>query len=88
MVDSSAFENLKVETRPDGLITTDLVYIRLHGHTQTYASSYTSPELAQWAERITHWLKQCKQVHVYFDNDAECAAPLNALKLKTLIQDE
>jgi uncharacterized protein YecE (DUF72 family) len=70
------------------LITTDLVYIRLHGHTQTYASSYTSPELAQWAERITHWLKQCKQVHVYFDNDAECAAPLNALKLKTLIQDE
>jgi len=69
-------------------ITTDLVYIRLHGHAQTYASSYNSPELAQWAERITHWLKQRKQVHIYFDNDAECAAPFNALELKSLFQDE
>ena len=66
-------------------ITTDLVYIRLHGHTRTYASSYNSTELVQWAERIAHWLKQHKQVHVYFDNDAECAAPFNALELKTLL---
>ena len=69
-------------------VTTDFVYIRLHGHTRTYASSYNSPELAQWAEFIAHWLKQRKQVHVYFDNDAECAAPFNALELKTLLQDE
>ena len=63
-------------------VTTDLVYIRLHGHTQTYASSYTSLELAQWAERITQWLQQYEQVHVYFDNTAACAAPFNALELK------
>jgi uncharacterized protein YecE (DUF72 family) len=63
-------------------VTTDLVYIRLHGHTQTYTSSYNSPELAQWAERIAYWLEQRKQVHVYFDNDVECAAPFNALELK------
>ena len=69
-------------------VTTDLVYIRLHGHTRTYSSSYNSPELTQWAEFIAHWLKQRKQVHVYFDNDAECAAPFNALELKTLLQDE
>jgi uncharacterized protein YecE (DUF72 family) len=69
-------------------ITTDLVYIRLHGHTRTYASSYNSPELAQWAERMAHWLKQHKQVHVYFDNDAECTAPFNALELKKLFQDK
>ena len=68
-------------------ITTDIVYIRLHGHTGTYASSYNSPELARWAGRISHWLEQCEQVHVYFDNDAECAAPFNALELKTLLQD-
>ena len=67
-------------------VTTDLVYIRLHGHTQTYASPYTSSELTQWAERIAQWLMQYKQVHVYFDNDAECAAPFNALELKTLCQ--
>ena len=69
-------------------VTTDLVYIRLHGHTRTYASSYNAPELAQWAERIVQWLKQRKQVHVYFDNDAECAAPFNALELKSLFQYE
>jgi len=69
-------------------VTTDLVYIRLHGHTQTYSSFYNSPELAQWAERIAYWLEQRRQVHVYFDNDAECAAPFNALELKNLFQDQ
>jgi uncharacterized protein YecE (DUF72 family) len=69
-------------------VTTDIVYVRLHGHTGTYTSSYHSPELAQWAGRIAHWLEQSKQVHVYFDNDAECAAPFNALELKSLVLDE
>jgi uncharacterized protein YecE (DUF72 family) len=68
-------------------VTTDLVYIRLHGHTQTYVSSYSEPELAQWAERIEQWLKQDKQVHVYFDNTAQGAAPHNALELQKLLQD-
>ncbi|WP_442496757.1 DUF72 domain-containing protein [Methylobacter sp. sgz302048] len=67
-------------------VTTDLVYIRLHGHTQTYVSSYSEPELAQWAERIEQWLKQDKQVHVYFDNTAQGAAPHNALELQKLLQ--
>ncbi|MBF6649496.1 DUF72 domain-containing protein [Methylobacter sp. BlB1] len=69
-------------------VTTDLVYIRLHGHTQTYVSSYSEPELAQWAERIEQWLKQDKQVHVYFDNTAQGAAPHNALELQKLLQDK
>jgi uncharacterized protein YecE (DUF72 family) len=68
-------------------VTTDLVYIRLHGHTQTYVSSYSEPELAQWAKRIEQWLKQDKQVHVYFDNTAQGAAPHNALELQKLLQD-
>ncbi len=66
-------------------ITTNLVYIRLHGHTGTYASSYSAAELADWAERITQWLKEGREVHVYFDNDAECAAPFNALTLQTML---
>ncbi|MGZ8237565.1 MAG: DUF72 domain-containing protein [Methylobacter sp.] len=67
-------------------ITSDLVYIRLHGHMQTYASSYSASELAYWAERIAGWSRQDKQVHVYFDNDAECAAPFNALDLQVLLE--
>ncbi|MGR9116280.1 MAG: DUF72 domain-containing protein [Gammaproteobacteria bacterium] len=66
-------------------ITSNLVYIRLHGHTQTYVSSYSHYELAQWAEKIGDWLKQGRDVHVYFDNDAECAAPFNALALQEML---
>ncbi|MDD5462759.1 MAG: DUF72 domain-containing protein [Methylococcales bacterium] len=67
-------------------VTSNLVYIRLHGHTQTYVSSYSEPELAYWAERIARWRSQGKEVHVYFDNTAECAAPFNALTLKELLE--
>jgi uncharacterized protein YecE (DUF72 family) len=68
-------------------ITSNLVYIRLHGHTRTYVSSYSNLELACWAERISLWAKQGKEVHVYFDNTAACAAPFNADTLRTLLED-
>jgi uncharacterized protein YecE (DUF72 family) len=68
-------------------VTSNLVYIRLHGHTKTYVSAYSKPELAYWAERIARWLEQGKEVHVYFDNTAECAAPVNADTLRTLVAD-
>jgi uncharacterized protein YecE (DUF72 family) len=62
-------------------VTTDLVYIRLHGHTGKYASSYGKPALKKWATRTCSWLRENRDVHVYFDNDAEGAAPKNALTL-------
>jgi uncharacterized protein YecE (DUF72 family) len=68
-------------------VTSNLVYMRLHGHARTYASSYGIAELAYWAERIVQWNKQGKDVHVYFDNDAECAAPFNALSLRALLEE-
>ena len=67
-------------------VTTDLVYIRLHGHTRKYASSYSTPALRKWATRIQGWLKQNRAVHVYFDNDAEGAAPQNALTLLQMLR--
>ncbi len=62
-------------------VTTDVVYIRLHGHTRKYASSYSKPALGKWATRTQRWLEENCDVHVYFDNDAEGAAPRNALTL-------
>jgi uncharacterized protein YecE (DUF72 family) len=67
-------------------VTTDLVYIRLHGHTRKYASSYSNASLAKWAARIRCWLKEDRDVHVYFDNDAEGAAPRNALTLLEMLR--
>jgi uncharacterized protein YecE (DUF72 family) len=66
-------------------VTTDLVYVRLHGHTLTYASDYSEGELRTWARRVRRWLGQGRDVHVYFDNDAFGHAPMNALRLMQLI---
>jgi uncharacterized protein YecE (DUF72 family) len=65
-------------------VTTDLVYVRLHGHTRKYASSYSGASLARWAERAHAWAREGRDVHVYFDNDAEGAAVRNALSLHAL----
>jgi uncharacterized protein YecE (DUF72 family) len=67
-------------------VTTDLVYIRLHGHTRKYASNYSKPALTKWARRVRRWLDENRVVHVYFDNDAEGAAPQNALTLLRMLR--
>jgi len=67
-------------------VTTDVVYIRLHGHTRKYASSYSKPALGKWATRTRRWLEENRAVHVYFDNDAEGAAPRNALTLLEMLR--
>ena len=67
-------------------VTTDVVYIRLHGHTRKYASSYSKPALRNWATRVRRWLNENRDVHVYFDNDAEGAAPKNALTLLEMLR--
>lgn len=36
-------------------ITTDFVYLRLHGDRKIYVSGYSDRALNQWAERITAW---------------------------------
>jgi uncharacterized protein YecE (DUF72 family) len=68
-------------------VTTDLVYVRLHGHTRKYASNYSTATLRKWADRVRRWLNENRTVHVYFDNDAEGAAPKNALTLLKMLDE-
>jgi uncharacterized protein YecE (DUF72 family) len=63
-------------------VTTDLVYVRLHGHTRKYASSYSGPSLRRWADAIRAWQAEGRAVQLYFDNDAEGAAVRNAIALR------
>jgi uncharacterized protein YecE (DUF72 family) len=63
-------------------ITTDLVYVRLHGHTRKYASSYSLPHLRRWVADAARWADGGRDVHVYFDNDAEGAAVHDALRFR------
>lgn len=66
-------------------VSTDLVYIRLHGNVSTYHSSYSEKELRSWANRILNWLQERRTVHIYFDNTNAGAAPENAIRLKELL---
>ncbi len=61
-------------------VTSDLVYVRLHGHTELYASRYDEPAMTAWAERCLAWAEHA-DVHVYFDNDARGHAPHDAVGL-------
>lgn len=67
-------------------VCTDMVYVRLHGNTETYHSSYSEKELGGWAQKIRAWLDEARSVHVYFDNTDARAAPGNALRLKELLR--
>ncbi len=67
-------------------VTTDVVYVRLHGHTRKYASSYSTSHLRRWAARTERWLSEGRDVHVYFDNDAEGHAVRNARTMLALVR--
>ena len=62
-------------------VTSDHVYVRLHGSQELYVSGYSDAELAGWARRIRRWLKAGLDVYVYFDNDAKVHAPHDAQRL-------
>jgi len=67
------------------VVTSDFVYVRLHGHEQLYASNYSDQQLEEWADKIRKWNEKGMDVYVYFDNDANAYAVKNALKLKELL---
>jgi uncharacterized protein YecE (DUF72 family) len=61
--------------------TSDLMYVRLHGHEELYASGYSDQELDEWAARIRGWSEAGQDVYVYCDNDAKVRAPYDAMGL-------
>jgi uncharacterized protein YecE (DUF72 family) len=67
--------------------TTDAVYVRMHGpDTESmYAGSYSDDTLRWWADRITDWEAEGRDVLVYFNNDGFGYAVQNARTLKKLL---
>lgn len=66
-------------------VTTDFVYVRLHGSQQLYVSRYSDDELESWAARIRNWERDGRTVFVYFDNDGAGHAPYDAMRLAALV---
>ena len=62
-------------------VTSDHVYVRLHGDKELYASGYTPDALDRWAARCRAWADDGRDVFVYFDNDAKGFAPHDAMGL-------
>jgi len=69
-------------------ITSDFVYLRLHGGELLYGSNYSDNELEEWARRIQDWRKKGKAVFVYFNNDAYGFAVKNAMALKKFVSQD
>jgi len=66
-------------------VTTDFVYIRLHGPDGPYRGNYDPQTLAGWAGVFTTWAAQGKEVYCYFDNDETGYAARNALRLQEML---
>ena len=78
-------------------VTSDFMYLRLHGDKELYASGYTDRALDQWASRIRAWSqgrepadarriggagrRGRRDVYCYFDNDVKVRAPFDANRL-------
>jgi uncharacterized protein YecE (DUF72 family) len=64
-------------------VTADVVYVRLHGDQELYASRYSDEGLDWWAHRVHDWQRVpgVREVFVFFDNDGSANAPHDARRL-------
>ncbi len=62
-------------------VTSDFVYVRLHGADELYVSGYTDAALDSWATKVLAWQSAGLDVYVYFDNDVKVRAPYDAMAL-------
>lgn len=75
--------DLEGEQTPEH-VTTDFVYIRLHGPGAAYQGSYSEQLLEKWVEKIDRWSAEGKEIYCYFNNDYAGHAPNNASVLQKL----
>ena len=66
-------------------VTSDLVYVRLHGAEELYVSGYDDESLSRWADRIRAWVADDRDVYVYFDYDVKVHAPYDAQRLAAML---
>jgi uncharacterized protein YecE (DUF72 family) len=68
-----------------GAVTTDFVYVRLHGHEVTYHCAYSQRQLLQWANKAQRWASEGREIYLFFDNTDAGWAPRNAETLQSLL---
>jgi uncharacterized protein YecE (DUF72 family) len=84
-------------------VTSDFVYLRLHGSEQLYSSGYEPDAIEVWAKRVVAFANgkaaegryagvpvgdgRPRDVYVYFDNDAKVRAPVDAQALERRVRE-
>lgn len=69
----------------DHTITSDFVFLRFHGLQGGAYHDYTDEELRPWAEQLVKAARRGRRAFVYFNNDLNTRAPLNAHALMKLV---
>jgi len=68
-------------------LTSDCAYLRLHGRKRWYSYDYSEDELQEIAYLARRLSAQgTKSVFIFFNNDFECYAPKNAMRLKEILE--
>jgi uncharacterized protein YecE (DUF72 family) len=84
-------------------VTSDFVYLRLHGSEQLYFSGYEPDAIEVWAKRVVAFANgkvaegqyagvpagdgRPRDVYVYFDTDAKVRAPVDAQALERRVKE-
>ena len=69
----------------DVVANTDVLYYRLHSVPELYKSPYSVEELRQLLEQIRA-AEHVREAYIYFNNDIDASAILNAKQLQELYQ--
>jgi uncharacterized protein YecE (DUF72 family) len=67
------------------IVTSDTVYIRLHGPAGPYRGQYSGSVLTDWTGAFSKWRIEGKEVYCYFDNDESGYAPQDAMRLQDMV---
>lgn len=68
-------------------VTDGMVYIRLHGRPETYASEYSDEEIQTWTDWLLEQLDNDRRGYVFFDNTDGGAAVDNAQLMQQLLEE-
>jgi uncharacterized protein YecE (DUF72 family) len=72
----------------DYSITSDFVYLRFHGLKDGAYHDYTDAELEPWAKQLARAAAAGIPAYVYFNNDLNTRAPLNAHSLMRMLGEQ
>ena|SRR5579885_817413 len=67
-------------------VTSNFIYVRLHGPSGAYGGDYSRQTLKKWASFFRREAKKGKDIYCYFDNDEAGYAAKNALELKAILK--